>query len=48
VLNWAWSMDKLQEVQAQLGPEFVAVRPDVLAAMARAHACEDARDHPED
>ena len=37
VLNWAWSMDKLQEVQAQLGAEYVAVRPDVLAAMARAH-----------
>ncbi len=37
-LNWAWSMEKLQEVQAQLGSEFVAVRPDVLAAMAREHA----------
>ena len=37
-LNWAWSMDQLQEVQRQLGDEFVAVRPDVLAAMARESA----------
>ena len=35
VLNWAWTLDKLQEVQAQLGSDYVAVRPDVLAAMAR-------------
>ena len=42
VLNWAWSMDQLQEVQRRLGDEFVAVRPDVLAAMARKHARDDA------
>lgn len=35
VLNWAWSMDMLLEVQERLGPEFVVVRPDVLVQLAR-------------
>ncbi len=46
VLNWAWSMDQLQEVQARLGSEFVAVRPDVLAEMARAHTPRAHTDSP--
>ena len=33
VLNWSWSMDMLMEVQERLGPEFVAVRPDVLVEL---------------
>lgn len=33
VLNWAWSMDMLQEVQRRLGPEFECVRPDVLVKL---------------
>jgi hypothetical protein len=37
VLNWAWSMEQLQEVQARLGSEYVALRPDVFAALAREH-----------
>ena len=41
VLNWAFSMNDLQDVQAQLGPEYVAVRPDVLAAMVREHTRVD-------
>lgn len=35
VLNWAWRMDMLLEVQRRLGPDFVCVRPDVLARMRR-------------
>ncbi len=33
VLNWAWRMDMLQEVQRRLGPEFECVRPDVLVKL---------------
>ncbi|MGL1891470.1 MAG: GxGYxYP family putative glycoside hydrolase [Spirochaetaceae bacterium] len=33
VLNWNWSMDRLQEVQKSLGPDFVCVRPDVLVQL---------------
>ncbi|MBN1876913.1 MAG: hypothetical protein JXA33_22015 [Anaerolineae bacterium] len=33
VLNWSWSMDMLQEVECQLGPDFVCVRPDVLVVL---------------
>ena len=35
VLNWAWSMDMLMEVQDRLGPEYVGVRPDVLVSLAQ-------------
>lgn len=35
VLNWAWSMDMLEEVRERLGDEFVAVRPDVLVELTR-------------
>lgn len=35
VLNWAWSMDMLLNVQERLGPEYVAVRPDVLVALVK-------------
>jgi len=34
-LNWAWSMDMLLDVQERLGPEYVAVRPDVLVALVK-------------
>jgi hypothetical protein len=33
VLNWGLEMSVLQEVQARLGPDYVCVRPDVLAEM---------------
>jgi hypothetical protein len=33
VLNWAWRMDMLQEVQRRLGPDFVCVRPDVMVKL---------------
>jgi len=33
VLNWAWRMDMLQEVQRRLGPEYECVRPDVLVKL---------------
>lgn len=33
VLNWAWSLDMLQEVERRLGPDFVCVRPDVLVQL---------------
>lgn len=34
-LNWDWRMDMLQEVQEQLGSEYVCVRPDVLVKLRR-------------
>lgn len=43
VLNWAWSMDMLQEVESQLGSEFELVRPDVLVSMARSTLEEPAQ-----
>jgi len=43
VLNWAWSIDMLQEVQQRLGSGFVLVRPDVLAQLAR-DASSDSKD----
>ncbi len=33
VLNWGLEMSILQEVQQRLGPDYVCVRPDVLAEM---------------
>ena len=33
VINWGWRMDMLQEVERQLGLEFICVRPDVLVAL---------------
>jgi hypothetical protein len=33
VLNWAWRMDMLQEVERRLGSDFVCVRPDVLVQL---------------
>jgi hypothetical protein len=35
VLNWAWSLNMLQEVEKRLGPEYVLVRPDVLVTLAQ-------------
>jgi hypothetical protein len=33
VLNWAWRMDMLKEVECRLGADFVCVRPDVLVRL---------------
>lgn len=33
VLNWAWGLDMLKEVERRLGPDFVCVRPDVLVKL---------------
>ena len=41
VLNWVWSLNRLQEVEQRLGPDFVLVRPDVLVSLAREHAYEE-------
>jgi len=37
VLNWAWRMDMLQEVERRLGSDFVCVRPDVLVQLRQQH-----------
>ena len=37
VLNWAWRMDMLKEVERRLGPNFVCVRPDVLVRLRQEH-----------
>jgi hypothetical protein len=37
VINWGFTMDMLKEVQRRLGPDYVAVRPDVLADLCREH-----------
>lgn len=38
VLNWAWRMDMLKEVEHRLGSDFVCVRPDVLVQFSRGQA----------
>lgn len=37
VINWGFTMDMLKEVQRRLGPDYVPVRPDVLADLCREH-----------
>jgi len=38
VLNWAWRMDMLKEVERRLGSDFVCVRPDVLVQLRQQQA----------
>lgn len=38
VLNWAWSLDMLEEVERRLGADFVCVRPDVLVQLRQQQA----------
>lgn len=37
VLNWAWGLDMLNEVERRLGTDFVCVRPDVLVQLRQQH-----------